>query len=89
MPLLIMMGVKVHEWPSYVSNIVFELWQRGSDNGSQARPQHYVKVLHNQQYLPSLPGSSTGTSSKFLPCVLAFRHSAAFVLFLRTLNADH
>jgi len=42
MPLLAALGVEIDHWPHYLSNLVFELWQR--PNG-----QHYVQVLYNRQ----------------------------------------
>jgi hypothetical protein len=44
MPLLAALGVEIDHWPHYLSNLVFELWQR--PNG-----QHYVQVLYNKKPL--------------------------------------
>lgn len=46
MPLLGALGVQTDDhWPSYASNLVFELWERAKDG------EHYVKVLYNREDL--------------------------------------
>jgi hypothetical protein len=56
MPLLVTMTrQEIEWWPPYVSNLIFELWERGS--GKQK--EHYVRVLHNGQEI-SLPHMKPG-----------------------------
>jgi lysophosphatidic acid phosphatase type 6 len=43
-PLLAALGITVDHWPHYLSNLVFELWQK--PNG-----EHYVQVLYNKEPL--------------------------------------
>jgi hypothetical protein len=43
-PLLAALGVELDHWPQYLSNLVFELWQK--PNG-----EHYVQVLYNKEPL--------------------------------------
>jgi lysophosphatidic acid phosphatase type 6 len=43
-PLLAALGVDIDHWPQYLSNIVFELWQK--PNG-----EHYIQVLYNKEPL--------------------------------------
>ncbi|KAG7667940.1 hypothetical protein Ndes2526B_g01646 [Nannochloris sp. 'desiccata'] len=44
LPLLAALGVEIDHWPQYLSNLVFELWER--PNG-----EHYVQVLYNKEPL--------------------------------------
>jgi hypothetical protein len=45
-PLLVALGTKVEEWPPYLSNLVFELWERPQGG------EPYVRVLYNKEELP-------------------------------------
>ncbi|KAK9915420.1 hypothetical protein WJX75_008934 [Coccomyxa subellipsoidea] len=47
MPILATLGVQLKDWPEYVSNVVFELWEKNE----QGESKHYVRVLYNKQPL--------------------------------------
>ncbi|CAL8468369.1 g7909 [Coccomyxa elongata] len=48
MPILATLGVQLKDWPEYVSNVVFELWERKTEEGQS---KHYVRVLYNKEPL--------------------------------------
>lgn len=76
MPLLAVLGAPCEDWPPYLSNIIFELYEEQQGQGQgQARagsgaggrpapPQHYVRVYYNTEEL-AIPGAAPGQ-----PCPL-------------------
>ena len=51
MPILTSLGYDMRDWPPYLSNVIFELWERDG--------QHYVQVLYNLDPI-TLPESKPG-----------------------------
>ncbi|KAK9831918.1 hypothetical protein WJX84_009477 [Apatococcus fuscideae] len=51
MPILTSLGYDMQDWPPYLSNVIFELWERDG--------QHYVQVLYNLDPM-TLPESKPG-----------------------------
>lgn len=62
MPMLVSLGQSVSEWPEYVSNVVFELWEAKDTLGPDGRPRHFVRVLCNREVaeLPTSPPGAQG-----------------------------
>ena len=62
MPILTSLGYDMQNWPPYLSNVIFELWERDG--------QHLVRVLYNLEpiTLPeSNPGAHRGLILSFCP----------------------
>ncbi len=51
MPILTSLGYDMQDWPPYLSNVIFELWERDG--------QHLVRVLYNLEPM-TLPASTPG-----------------------------
>lgn len=66
MPLLAALGKEVDHWPGYLSNLIFELWQK------QGSKEHYVRVLYEKEplNLEEVCGGETCTFQKFKESVL-------------------
>ena len=51
MPILTSLGYDMQDWPPYLSNVIFELWERDG--------QHFVQVLYNLDPM-TLPDAKPG-----------------------------
>lgn len=74
-PMLAALGVHVDDWPPYLSNIIFELWEGPAAGGSAGPRAHYVRVLYNDREVV-IPGMQKGELcelSTFKQHVLPYR----------------